>query len=130
MNIGRSQGENDKVCEPLECGQAPIFKITTQNGGDRVHASVGVETSTALSTDIQKEQYFSESFCRRFKDYLDVVRGNVTDGTANRGKILEFYEPVFMLITNFFGDVTYDTLLSWSPWRGFSQSIPHCNNVN
>lgn len=32
LNIGRSQGENRKCCEPLEVGKAPIYGYIRSNG--------------------------------------------------------------------------------------------------
>lgn len=61
---------------------------------------------------------------------MDTPRSVDGAGNANQSKEFTFYEPVFMPIIKFFGDVAYDTLPSWTPWRGFSQTIHHCNNVN
>ena len=132
LNVGESQGKRGKVCEPLECGLSPAYVLANQNVANVQNRPTAYVQSTPLPQGIygKGEISVTESYARRMKEFDSLPRVQDNLANANRGKLVQFFEPVFMPITNFFGDVAYDSLPSWSPWRGFSQVIPHCNNVS
>ena len=114
LNVGKSQ--SGKVCAPLMEPLDPIFSLVNENGANVQNRSMlaAEPAGIAIGSGGFKKggAYLQGSFAKRLKEFLDKPRAAIMASQANRSKRFTFYEPVFMPICNFFGDVKYETLSS------------------
>lgn len=125
LNVCKSQF--GRLCEPFD---SDFYQAVTTNTNIN---PIPVQPAAAIPAgfgSMVRTNIITGGYDQRMAEFNDLVRvtSNAAVSVANRGKVIEFFEPVFMPICNFFGDVAYDMLPSWSPYRGFSQAIPHVNN--
>ena len=110
LTVGKSQ--SGKVCEPLLEAYEPVILLANQTGGNKTNQpDLGVQVvqnaANSRNVDGAFSSYLTGSYAKRFRDFTNLPLNNPATS-----KTVDFFEPVFMPIMNFFGDVAYDSLPS------------------